>query len=123
MFKFVLAILRIIILLFSAKRMNIVIANAILKKENEILKRKRTDRIKFRFFDRLFYALICKMSEKGKEYVTLIKPETVLKWQRKLIKKFWTFRSDKPRIGRPPVPVSIKELILDMKNIKYFIQR
>jgi hypothetical protein len=33
-----------------------------------------------------------------------------------LIKKFWTFCSDKPRIGRPPVPASTKELVLDMKN-------
>ena len=52
----------------------------------------------------------------GKESVTLIKPETVLKWQRNLIRKFWTFRSDKPGMGRPPVHASIKELILDMKN-------
>ena len=34
-----------------------------------------------------------------------------------MIRKFWTFRSDKPRIGRPPVPASIKLLILDMNSI------
>ena len=39
MFNFILAVLRVIILLLSAKHMDIVIANAILKKENEILKR------------------------------------------------------------------------------------
>ena len=38
----------------------------------------------FKYFDRLFYAVICKLSEKAKEFVTLIKPETVLKWQRNL---------------------------------------
>lgn len=48
--------------------------------------------------------------------MTLIKPETVLKWQRNLIKKFWTFPYYKSRPGRPPVPVWIRELILDMKN-------
>ena len=116
MFNFILAILRVIFLFLSPKRMDIVMSNAILKKENDILKRQRRERLKFRFFDKLFYALICKLSEKGKECVTLIKPETVLKWQKNLIKKFWTFRSDKPRIGRPPVPASTKELILDMKN-------
>jgi len=87
-----------------------------LKKENEILKRKRKDRLKFRFFDRLFYAVICKLSDKAKKFVTLIKPETVVKWQRNLIKKFWTFPSYKSRIGKPPVSGWIKELILDMKN-------
>jgi transposase len=56
------------------------------------------------------------LSEKGKDFVSLIKPETVSKWQRNLIKGFCTFPSNKPRIGRPPVPVQIKELILEMKN-------
>ena len=57
-----------------------IMSNRNILPENEILKRKRRERIKFRFFDKLFYALICKLSENGKEYVTLIKPETVLKW-------------------------------------------
>jgi hypothetical protein len=58
MFNFILTIFRVIFLLFSARNIDIVIANAILQKENEILKRKRKDRLKFRFFDRLFYAVI-----------------------------------------------------------------
>ena len=116
MFNFIVTIFRVIFLLFSARNEDIVITNVILKKENEILKRKRKDRLKFRFFDRLFYAVICKLSEKAKGFVTLIKPETVVKWQRNLIKKFWTFPSYTPRIGRPSAPVWIKELILDMKN-------
>ena len=37
--------------------------------------------------------------KRAKKFVSLIKPETVLKWQRNLIRKFWTLRSDKPRIG------------------------
>ncbi len=61
-----------------------IIENSILKKENEILKRKKKGRIKFSFFDRLFYSVVCKISEKAKGCVTLIKPETVLKWQRNL---------------------------------------
>ena len=116
MFNFIVTIFRVVFLLFSARQMDIVLKNALLKKENEILKRKNKERIKFRLFDRLFYAVLCQLSERGKDFVTLIKPETVLKWQRNLIRKFWTFPSYKPRIGRPPVPVWIKELILDMKN-------
>ena len=41
MFNFIVTIFRIIFLLFSAREMDIVIKNAILKKENEILKRKK----------------------------------------------------------------------------------
>ena len=60
--------------------------------------------------------MICKLSERAKGCVTLIKPETILQWQRNLIKRFWTFPSYKTRPGRPPVPSWIKEIILDMKN-------
>ena len=77
MFNFILTIFRIMFLLFSARNMDIVLANAIMKKENEILKRKRKDRLNSKFFDRLFYAVMCKLSERGKGFVTLIKPETV----------------------------------------------
>jgi len=44
-----------------------------------------------------------------------VKPETVLRWQRQLIKQFWTFKR-KTRVGRPPVSHEIKRLILAMKN-------
>ncbi|OVE78911.1 hypothetical protein BVY01_04075 [bacterium I07] len=102
--------------LCAGKTRDILIENVILKKENRILKRKNKQRIKFRFSDRLFYAAICRLSEKAKNFITLIQPETVLKWQRMLIKKFWTFPANKPRVGRPLVPVEIRALILDMKN-------
>ena len=58
MFNFISAILRVIFIPFSTKRIDLVIANAILKKENEILKRKRRERLKLGFFDKLFYACI-----------------------------------------------------------------
>ena len=91
LFKFILIIIRAVFLLYPTRQMEMVVENAILKKENEILKRKKKDRIKFRFFDRLFYVVMCKLSEKAKGCVTLIKPDTVLKWLRNLIKEFWTF--------------------------------
>ena len=59
MFNFILLMMRAVFLLLSVKQINIAVENAILKKENEILKRKKKDRIKFKFFDRLFYAVIC----------------------------------------------------------------
>ncbi len=100
----------------SGKNKNILLKIMILKKENEILKRKNRKRIKFRFIDKLFFAILNNISKKVKEYVTLIKPETVLKWQSNLIKKFWTFPSEKSKVGRPPVPKEIKRLILEIKN-------
>lgn len=85
MFNFILLIMRAILLLYPAWQMDMVVENAILKKENEILKRKKKKRIKFNFSDRLFYTIICKLLEKATRFVTLIKPDTVLGWQRDLI--------------------------------------
>ena len=116
MLDIILLIMQAVFFLFPSRQLNILVENAILKKENEILKRKKKGRIKFRFYDRLFYSIICKLSKAAKGHVILIKPETILHWQRNLIKKFWTFPSYKSRPGRPPVPASIKNLILDMKN-------
>ena len=41
MFNFIVMIFRVVFLLFSARDMDIVLKNAILKKENEILKLKK----------------------------------------------------------------------------------
>ena len=58
MFHITVAILRAIFLLFTVSARDIIIENVILKKENKILKRKNKKRIKFGFFDRLFYTVL-----------------------------------------------------------------
>ncbi len=104
MFDFLLMIIRIIFIFIPKNKKDIIIENIILKKENEILKRKKKERIKFKFSDRVFYTLYNKFSKIVTECIILIKPKTVLNWQRTIIKKFWTFPSNKGRIGRPSVP-------------------
>jgi putative transposase len=51
-----------------------------------------------------------------KRQLTLVKPETVLSWQRNLIKRFWTFEHKPAQRGRKPVDTDVKDLILSMKN-------
>jgi hypothetical protein len=64
--------------------------------------------------DRIIFSIINKIGTiKGN--VTIVEPETVLRWQRELIKRVWTFKTKK-RVGRPPVRIEIKQLILSMKN-------
>jgi len=50
-----------------------------------------------------------------KEKLTIVKPKTVLSWQRALIKSFWTFKP-KMRSGRPSLSQEVRQLILSMKN-------
>jgi hypothetical protein len=104
-----------LILNFGKSKKALLLQISLLQKEIEILKRKQgKKRIKFQAF-RPDYYLYSKQSRRSQRTLTLVKPETVLRWQRQLIKHFWTFKSKK-RVGRPPVSNEIKQLILAMKN-------
>jgi hypothetical protein len=116
MFKLIVLLIK-LVFYSSAKLSNdLILENMLLRKENEILKRQIKKRIKFKFFDRIFYAMLYTLRNAIKEKVILIKPETVLRWQRYLIKSFWTFPSFKSKVGRSVTPATIKNIILDMKN-------
>jgi hypothetical protein len=85
------------------------------KKELEILKRQnQKKRLKFNHYDRIIFSILNRIGN-IKETLSIVKPETVLRWQKHLIKRFWTYKT-KNRVGRPPVHCEIKQIILSMKN-------
>jgi putative transposase len=47
-------------------------------------------------------------------HLTIVKPSTLLDWQRRFIKNYWTYSHKTP--GRKPVTKDIKDLILEMKT-------
>ena len=63
-----------------------------------------------------FFKAINRISRKIGVIFSLVKPKTVLKWYKSLIKRFWTFPSWTNKGGRPRTPVHIRYLILEMKN-------
>jgi transposase len=100
---------------FGKSKKELLLQISLLQKEIQILKRRHgKKRIKFHHSDRIIIAILKRIGN-SKEHLSLVKPETVLRWQRQLIKHFWTFKSKK-RVGRPPVSNEIKQLILAMKN-------
>ncbi len=108
-------LLRFILHAFRSKR-NILTENALLKKENEILVRKvGNKRVCFSFYDKCFFVVLNKAAD-IKYRLTLVKPETLLSWQRTLITRFWTFEHAPAKRGRKPVDTEVKDLILSMKN-------
>ena len=107
-------LLNLIFSLFQSKR-ELLIKIALQQKEIEILNRKRgKKRALIRHADRILLVVLNRVGE-IKDSISIVKPETVLFWQRELIKKFWTFPSSK-HPGRPQVSEEIKQLILGMKN-------
>ena len=72
-------------------------------------------KIHYGFNDRLFLVVLNRAAD-IKHRLMLVKPETVLSWQRTLIKRFWTFEHSPAKRGRKPVDADVKNLILSMKN-------
>jgi hypothetical protein len=108
-----------LILNFGKSKKALLLQISLLQKEIEILKRKQgRRRIRFLHSDRIIISILNRVGHL-KEHLILVKPETVLGWQRQLIKHFWTFKSKK-RVGRPPVSNEIKQLVLAMKNDNLF---
>ena len=117
MFNLIVLILKIILLPLSATKKEIVSQLCLQAKDLTLCHRKlkmQKKRIIFSWLDRLFYAVISKISSKF--HSSLVKPATIQKWVRNFVKSFWTYPSKNKRPGRPETPASVKQIVLKMKN-------
>ena len=104
---------------FRSKRI-ILSENALLKKENDILLRRvGKKRVHFNIYDKLFFVVLNGEVD-IKHRLRLVKPESLLYWQRTLMKRFWIFQHASAKRGRKPVDTDVKNLILSMKNDNLF---
>jgi len=111
----ILTLARLFFSIFRSKK-SLICENALLKKELQILKRGITKkRISTTHKDRLFFTLLQTISN-VMNYISIVKPETVLKWQRLIIRNNWTFNTNSKRRGRPPITKDVQNLILTIKN-------
>lgn len=117
MFNFTIKLLAAIFSTVCKKRKDLIFTMLLLKKENEILKRtvgSKNMKLKIIGKDRFSLSMITALSKRALNHLTIVKPKTLLEWQRRCIKNRWTYPKKKP--GRKPVAKSIKELILEMKQ-------
>jgi putative transposase len=49
---------------------------------------------------------------KWRQLLTVVKPETLIRWHRKGFRLFWRWKSRQP--GRPPIPIELQQLIATM---------
>jgi transposase len=61
--------------------------------------------------------MIKALSTRAMNHLTIVKPETVLSWQRRFIKNFWSYKHKSP--DRKSITKDIKTLILEMKQENY----
>ena len=47
-----------------------------------------------------------------RQLLTVVKPETLIRWHRKAFRLWWRWKSRTP--GRPPIPANVQQLIVTM---------
>jgi putative transposase len=85
----------------------------LLLRENQILKRRFARRILFRPLDRHFLIAVGMYSRKLLNRISIVQPETVISWHRKLVLKYWHASN---KIGRPHISDEVTQLIVEMKR-------
>ena len=86
----------------------VTLENAYLREENRILKDKAREKGRLRFTDDERRCLVEAALALGrsllKEVVTIVQPETILAWQRRLEKQKWDYSHRRRKPGRPAYP-------------------
>jgi putative transposase len=72
------------------------------------------DRPKLRSSDRLFWVALSRVWAGWRQALVIVSPNTVLRWQRRRSRDYWTRLSGRPLVGRPPVNRQIRTLVLRM---------
>ena len=91
----------------------LVLENLALRHQLAVL-RRTAPRPRLRPSDRLFWVLLARLWHGWAEAVLLVKPETVIRWQRTGFRLFWTWKSRRPGPGRPAVAPEFRALIRTM---------
>src|SRR5271167_4434365 len=87
--------------------------NIVLRQQVIVLSRKARPRVRLRNIDRLIFVRLCRMFPSILNAITVIKPETVIRWHRAGFGAYWRWRS-RPHGGRPGTPHGTRELIRGM---------
>ena len=66
--------------------------------------------------NRLLWVLLSRLLPNWRDVLVIVTPETVIGWHRKGFRLFWTWKSRRPRGGRPPVPREVRDLIRRMSR-------
>ena len=91
--------------------------NAVLRHQLIVLRRRSRGRVRLTNHDRLFFIQLYRWFPSILQVLTIIRPETLLRWHRAGFRCYWRWKSRR-RGGRPPVETELRALIrrMSMKN-------
>jgi hypothetical protein len=76
--------------------------------------RRTVARPRLRRGDRLFWVALSRLWRGWKQALVIVAPDSVLCWQRRRFRDYWTRRSRRSVVGRPPVAPEIRALVAQM---------
>ena len=92
---------------------DLVLENLALRQQLAVLQRS-VKRPRLRRRDRAFWVLLSRIWSNWRSALTIVKPDTVVRWHRKGFRLYWRWKSRKRGPGRPPASLEIRELIRQM---------
>jgi hypothetical protein len=87
--------------------------NAALRQQVAILQRKVRGRVQLTNSDRLFFVLLYRWFPSALKAMTIIQPETLVRWHRAGFRYYWRWKS-RNLGGRPPISAELRALIRRM---------
>jgi putative transposase len=112
MITLLLHLLRLLPVLFGGHR-QLALENLALRQQLAVYKRRMT-RPRLRRTDRLFWVALARIWAGWRESLVIVTPDTVLRWQRRRFREYWTQLSGRTTGGRPPFNAEISALITRM---------
>jgi putative transposase len=112
MISLLLHLLRLLPFLFGGHR-QLALENLALRQQLAVYKRTVT-RPSLRRIDRLFWVGLARVWAGWKQSLVIVTPDTVLRWQRRRFREYWTQLSRRPTGGRPPLDAEIQALVRRM---------
>jgi hypothetical protein len=85
----------------------------VLRHQLSVLRRRSPKRVTVSNIDRLVFAGLYRLTPEALDALTILKPETVIRWHRAGFRAWWRWKS-RPRGGRPKTPYEICQLIREM---------
>src|SRR5712672_2851676 len=89
--------------------------NAALRQQVAILQRKVRGRVQLTNSDRLFFVLLYRWFPSILKTVTIIQPETLVRWHRAGFRRYWRWKS-RNLGGRLPISAELRALIRQMST-------
>ncbi len=109
MITLLLHLFRVLPFLFGSHR-RLALENLALRQKLAVYKRT-VPRPRLRTTDRLWWVWLARVWARWRQSLVIVTPDTVLRWQRRRFREYWTRLSGRTTGGRPPVNAEIRALI------------